>query len=151
MLHSPCSSSPSHLWPHWPCIEVISAMLPHRDAWWKCMTYIVRFNNEDQGSHGTLCFYLIGLIYIFILKYRIPFMSSSCPTIARAYLSLILLLFLRKKNIQIFSLETLIFIPHYSEWDVLSDFWKKMMNQSQHLQHNRRTLLSCYVKHALWP
>ncbi len=28
--------------------------------------------NEDQGSHGTLCFYLIDMIYIFILKDRIP-------------------------------------------------------------------------------
>ena len=36
------------------------------------MTYIVRFNSEDQGSHGTLCFYLIDIIYIFILKCRIP-------------------------------------------------------------------------------
>ena len=35
------------------------------------MTYIVRFNNEDQGYHGTLCFYLVDIIYIFILKYRI--------------------------------------------------------------------------------
>ncbi len=26
MLHSPGSSSPSHLWPHWLCMEVISAM-----------------------------------------------------------------------------------------------------------------------------
>ncbi len=25
------SSSPSHLWPHWPCMEVISAMVAHRD------------------------------------------------------------------------------------------------------------------------
>ncbi len=32
-------SSPSHLWPHLPCIEVnISAMVPHRDAWQRCMT-----------------------------------------------------------------------------------------------------------------
>ena len=29
-------------------------------------------NSEDQGSHGTLCFYLIDIIYIFILKCRIP-------------------------------------------------------------------------------
>ncbi len=29
MLLCPGSSSPSHLWPHWPCMEVISAVLPH--------------------------------------------------------------------------------------------------------------------------
>ena len=32
------------------------------------MTYIVRFNSEDQGSHGTLCFSLIDIIYIFKMQ-----------------------------------------------------------------------------------
>ena len=78
-----------------PDMEVISAMVAHRDAWWRCMTYIVRFNNEYQGSHGTLCFYLIDIIYIIILKCRIPSRTLIfMPTTARAYLSLILSLFL---------------------------------------------------------
>ncbi len=66
------SSSPSHLWPYWPCMKVISVIVPHRDAWQRFMTYTVRFNSEDQGPHGNLCFYLLDIIYILILKCRIP-------------------------------------------------------------------------------
>ncbi len=32
---------------------------------------MVRLHNEDQGSHKTLRFYLIDMIYIFISKDRI--------------------------------------------------------------------------------
>ena len=44
--------------------------------------HIGMHDNEDQCSHGTLYFYLIDIIYIFI------------PQTARAYLSLIMLLIL---------------------------------------------------------
>ena len=52
--------------PAWKLIQPWLHIGMHdKDAW-------PTFNSEDQGSHGPLCFYLIDIIYIFILKCRIP-------------------------------------------------------------------------------
>ncbi len=82
-----------HIGPVWKLFQPWLHIRMHdKDVFMTYYAYVVRFNSEDQGSHGTLCFYLIQIIYIFILKCRIP--RSSYPTTARAYLSLIVLLVL---------------------------------------------------------
>ncbi len=60
--------------------------------------------SEDQGSHGSLCFYLVDIIYIFISKCRIPLrtlifipydcqgISIICPVTGSSPLALLHLL-----------------------------------------------------------
>ncbi len=51
------------------CYDLVHHHLLIYDRTGRLRPYVL---SEDQGSHGTFCFYLIDMVNIYILKDRIP-------------------------------------------------------------------------------